>query len=89
VLDQQAINVRVTGVLGADPRSATAPQGEAAIKLAIERIALSVRALQTRGGAEILRELYARRRTFSEEYVDRYFRGSWENAITAWWREQK
>jgi creatinine amidohydrolase len=89
VLDEQVINVRITGVLGADPRSATAPQGEAAIKLAIERIALSVRALQTRGGAEILRELYARRRTVSEDYVDRYFRGSWEDAITAWWREQK
>ncbi len=89
VLDGQLIDVGTTGVLGTDPRSATAPQGEAAIKLAIERIALSVRALQTRGGADILRELYARRRMFSQEYVERYFRGSWEDAIAEWWREQE
>lgn len=89
VLDGQAITVGGMGVLGADPRSATAPQGEAALRLATERIALSVDALQGLDGADILRELYARRRTFSQAYVDRYFRGSWEDAIEAWWGEQK
>lgn len=89
VLDGQEITLATTGVLGADPRSATAPQGEAALRLATERIVLSVRALQDFDGADILRELYARRRTFSKDYVERYFHGSWEAAVEAWWRDHK
>jgi creatinine amidohydrolase len=75
-------------VLGADPRLATASQGESALMLATERIAVGVEALLSHGGAAILRELYARRRATYQQYVDRYFRGSWEEALLAWWADR-
>jgi creatinine amidohydrolase len=77
-----------SAVLGEDPRRATPTQGEAALRLATERIVVSVGALLTHGGPDVLRELYARRRASYQRYVDQYFRGSWEEAIQAWWREQ-
>jgi creatinine amidohydrolase len=88
-LDGHPLDPGSTGVLGEDPRSATASQGEAALRLTVERLALSVRALLGHGGADILRELYARRRAVYQDYVDRYFRGSWEDATDAWWRAQR
>jgi hypothetical protein len=36
----------------------------------------------------VLRELYVRRRAGYQRYVERYFRGSWEEAILAWWHER-
>jgi len=77
-----------SGVLGDDPRRATPTQGEAALALATDRIAASVTALLTHGGAEVLRELYARRRVGYQRYVERYFRGSWEEAILTWWHDR-
>jgi creatinine amidohydrolase len=77
-----------TAVLGDDPRRATPTQGEAAITLATDRIAGSVAALLAHGGPDVLRELYARRRAAYQRYVERYFRGSWEEAILAWWHER-
>jgi creatinine amidohydrolase len=88
-LDGLALEVGATGVLGDDPRSATAGQGESALRLAADRLTRSVHALRGEGGRDILRELYHRRRTSQQEYVDRYFRGSWEEAIHAWWRDQR
>ena len=61
---------------------------EAAIVLATDRIAASVGALLAHGGPDVLRELYARRRAHYQRYVERYFRGSWEEAILAWWHER-
>jgi creatinine amidohydrolase len=77
-----------TAVLGDDPRAATATKGESALTLAVERIVVGVRALLLEDGADALRELYTRRRTQYQRYVDRYFHGSWEEAIQSWWREQ-
>jgi creatinine amidohydrolase len=77
------------GVLGDDPRSATASQGESALRLATERITLSVRAVLAHGGHDILRELYMRRRSAYQEYVDQYFHGSWDDAIERWWDERR
>lgn len=77
-----------SGVLGADPRRATPKQGESALALATERIVVCISALQQRGEPEVLRELYARRRAGYQSYVDRYFQGSWEDAILAWWNER-
>ena len=77
-----------SAVLGDDPRRATQTQGDAALTLATDRIASSVEALLNHGGADVLRELYARRRAGYQRYVDRYFRGSWEEAILAWWHER-
>jgi creatinine amidohydrolase len=77
-----------TAVLGDDPRRATAGHGESALRLATERIAVAVEALLSRGSPAILSELYARRRAAYQSYVDRYFKGSWEDAIQAWWTEK-
>jgi creatinine amidohydrolase len=77
-----------SAVLGDDPRRATPTQGDAALALATDRITASVTALLTHGGADVLRELYARRRAGYQRYVERYFRGSWEEAILAWWHER-
>jgi len=63
-------------------------QGESALTLATERIVVGVQALLNHGGPDVLRELYARRRAAYQQYVDRYFRGSWEEAIAAWWGEK-
>lgn len=77
-----------SAVLGDDPRRATVKQGEAVLALATERIVVCVSALLSHGGPAVLRELYARRRATYQSYVDRYFRGSWEDAIRAWWEEK-
>ncbi|MFO7170243.1 MAG: creatininase family protein [Chloroflexota bacterium] len=87
-LDGAELRPAEHAVLGDDPRGATPGQGESALALATERIALSVQALLEHGTADVLRELYARRRAAYRSYVERYFRGSWEEAIQEWWRER-
>lgn len=77
-----------SAVLGDDPRRATVGQGESALRLATERLVVGVEALLRRGNAAMLTELYARRRAAYQGYVDRYFRGSWEDAILAWWADK-
>jgi creatinine amidohydrolase len=87
LVDLAALDGR-TLVLGEDPRAATSGQGESALALATERIAISVGTLLAGGSPDVLRELYARRRAAYRSYTERYFRGSWEEAINAWWREK-
>lgn len=82
------LHPHTSAVLGQDPRRATPSQGQAALSLATERISIGVAALLAHGGPDVLRELYARRRAGYQRYVDRYFQGSWEDAILAWWSEQ-
>ena len=88
-LDSAPLHPASSAVLGADPRRATAGQGESALRLATERIFIGVQSLLRHGGPEVLHELYARRRAGYQRYVDRYFRGSWEEAIETWWGERK
>lgn len=76
-----------SAVLGQDPRGATASQGEAALTLATDRISTSVRALLSHGNSAMLFELYSRRRAGYQRYVNKYFRGSWEDAINQWWHD--
>lgn len=87
-LDAAPLKPATSAVLGADPRRATPTQGESAMALATERIAICVGALLAHAGPDVLRELYARRRATYQGYVDHYFRGSWEDAIAAWWAER-
>src|SRR6478672_11106307 len=87
-LDAAPLHPSTSAVLGDDPRRATAGQGESALTLAAERLIVGVDALLHHGGPDVLRELYARRRATYQQYVDRYFRGSWEEAITDWWGEK-
>jgi len=77
-----------TAVLGQDPRGATSTQGESALVLATARLVTAVRALLEKNGHASLRELYARRRARYQGYVGAFFRGSWEDAILAWWQER-
>lgn len=77
-----------SAVLGDDPRGATPGKGDSALALAVERINASVNALLRHDGADGLRDLYARRRLGYQRYVERYFQGSWEQAIQSWWRER-
>jgi creatinine amidohydrolase len=77
-----------SAVLGDDPRRATAGQGEAALTLATDRIAICAETLLKHGGPDVLRELYVRRRAGYQRYVERYFQGSWEEAINSWWQER-
>jgi creatinine amidohydrolase len=87
-LDGTSLHPATSAVLGDDPRRATPGQGESALTLATERLTVGVEALLHHGGPDVLRELYARRRALYQQYVDRYFRGSWEEAIMAWWGEK-
>src|SRR6266516_4821392 len=84
-LDAGSLHPSTSAVLGDDPRRATPGQGESALTLATERLVVGVDALLHHGSPDVLRELYARRRAAYQQYVDRYFRGSWEEAITDWW----
>jgi creatinine amidohydrolase len=87
-LDGVSLRPTTSAVLGDDPRRATPGQGESALMLATERLIVGVEALLHHGSPDILRELYARRRATYQQYVDRYFRGSWEEAMMAWWDER-
>lgn len=84
-LDGLKLRPAATAVLGQDPRGATASQGESALALATERLTIVVHALLRNNSHRSLRELYSRRRARYQSYVDGYFRGSWEEAIVAWW----
>jgi creatinine amidohydrolase len=88
VLGQPPLHPATSAVLGADPRRATAGQGESALRLATERLTAVIEALLSRNDPDMLRELYARRRAAYQQYVDQYFRGSWEEAIVAWWGDR-
>jgi creatinine amidohydrolase len=87
-LDGKELRPAECAVLGDDPRGATSGQGESALALAVDRIAVSVAALLDGGTPDVLRELYARRRAGYRAYAERYFRGSWEEALATWWREK-
>jgi hypothetical protein len=39
------------------------------------------------GSPDPLYALYAERQAAYQDYVQRYYRGSWEAAIQAWWQE--
>ncbi len=87
MLGPAPLDPAATAVLGDDPRRATAGQGDSALRLATERLAVGIRSLMQHGGPSVLRELYARRRAHYQPYVDRYFQGSWEEAVQAWWED--
>lgn len=72
-------------VLGEDPRRASAQQGQAVLERALRVWSEWIdRLLQTEDRASLL-ELYRGRRAAYQAYVDRYYQGSWEQAIQSWW----
>lgn len=86
-LDGQELSLEQNGILGESPFLATVGQGESALRLATERLAVSLHALMEPDSQYTLSELYHRRRLFYTSYVKEYFRGSWEEASAAWWRK--
>jgi len=77
-----------SAVLGEDPRGATAEQGEAILQRALAAWASWMEQLISTTDPSALYKLYAERRAAYQTYVERYFRGSWEAAIQAWWLER-
>jgi len=77
-----------SAVLGEDPRGATAEQGEVILQRALAAWAGWMERLVHTADPSPLYELYAERRAAYQDYVERYFQGSWEAAIQAWWREK-
>ena len=69
-----------TGMLGEDPRAATAEEGLALFDRGIESWAAWLESDRTTLG-----RWYGGRFDAYESYVERYYRGSWEEAIRIWW----
>lgn len=85
--EHPAGHVADLGILGELPTSATAAGGEIAIELALDAIdAWAGRLLANDIAA--LRTFYTDRRAEYSGFVERYFRGSYEDAATAWWNDR-
>ncbi len=78
---------RESGVLGDDPRHASAAQGERLFERALQKWSAWIETLLEEEGTPALLDLYSRRRGWYADYVRRYYRDSWEQAIEDWWRE--
>lgn len=72
-------------VLGADPRQANREEGEALLREALSRWTQWIERWFHEGKQQPLRDFYEERLKAYEEYVQRYFSGSWEEAIQQWW----
>ncbi len=75
-------------VLGEDPRRASAEQGRAIVERALQAWSAWIGRLMGGQALGALHELYSARRASYQAYVDRYYQGSWEAAIEAWWKER-
>lgn len=75
-------------VLGQDPRRATAERGRQVLDRALDAWAGWIERLLGGRGPAPLYALYGERRAAYQSYVDQYYRGSWEEALQAWWDER-
>jgi creatinine amidohydrolase len=75
-------------VLGKDPRGATPEEGRDLFERGLKAWQDWIQRLLRDGDPKPLFRLYADRRAVYQDYVKRYFRGSWEAAIQAWWNER-
>lgn len=71
-----------TGFLGEDPRGATAEEGETLIQRGLDAWEAWMDADRSTLG-----RWYGSRFDTYQPYIDTYYRGSWEEAIQAWWQE--
>lgn len=76
-----------TAVLGQDPRGASASLGERALGVGVEKVASGVAELLAQRDPAPLHALYERRRALYRPYLEKYYHGSFEDAIQAWWRD--
>ena len=75
-------------VLGDDPRKASAEQGREVVERALQAWATWIERLLGGQALEALHDLYSARTASYQAYLDRYYQGSWEAAIEAWWKER-
>lgn len=75
--------VRENAVLGKDPRTGTASQGEELFVRAIDAWAAWMKEVEP-----ALAEHYLARQQSLDGYKQRFFRESWQQAIQDWWRER-
>lgn len=73
-----------TGVLGEDPRGATAAEGEALFARGLDAWTSWIESDRATLG-----RWYGARFDAYQPYVDAYYQGSWEDAIQAWWTERQ
>ncbi len=75
-------------IIGQDPRgTASASMGRQAIKLAVQLITRSVEQLLKEDSPQSLYALYEKRRMHLQPFVERYDKGSLEEANLAWWHD--
>ena len=72
-----------TGALGETPKAATAEEGEALFQRGLDAWEAWLVA-----DRNTLGRWYGARFDAYEEYVEKYYKGSWEDAIRAWWAER-
>lgn len=77
--------VREVAVLGQDPRLAKREEGEAVTREALGVWADWIGRLLREGKQEPLVHWYEGRLAAYDDYVMRYYSGSWEEAIQKWW----
>lgn len=75
-----------SAVLGHDPRQASAAEGERLFARGLETWNDWIKRMLESDEPGPLIDLYERRRRSYQSYVDRYYDGSWEAAIQAWWQ---
>lgn len=80
--------VNEVAVLGDDPRRATPEDGQQIVERALKVWADWSDRLVGDGDPNELLMLYADRRASYQEFAERYYRGSWEAAIEAWWKDR-
>jgi creatinine amidohydrolase len=77
-----------SAVIGQDPRgTASASMGRRALTMATEQIMRAVERLLADGDATPLTMHYEHRRSCLAPFVERYYRGSLEEANKAWWQD--
>jgi creatinine amidohydrolase len=81
-------HVSEVAVLGDDPRDATAEDGDKIVQHALEVWTGWIDKLLAERTPEPLLQLYSNRRAGYQDFVDRYYRDSWEDAIEAWWQDR-
>ncbi len=75
-------------VLGDDPRKASAEQGREVVERALQAWVTWIQRLLGGQALAALHDLYSARMASYQAYLDRYYQGSWEAAIEAWWKER-
>jgi hypothetical protein len=73
-------------VLGDDPRKASSEQGREVVERALQAWATWIERLLGGQALGALHDLYSARIASYQAYLDRYYQGSWEAAIEAWWK---